>query len=112
MAVGFGYIRDKKPTQVDWAELSRQAREGIKGIEDDRKERREAIDEAQREYAKTLADYPVGTNTAYNTFMADFSQQASNVMLENLNMLKRGEISEEEFYRRRGNNRRWFLYME
>ena len=39
MAVGFGYIRDKKPTQVDWAELSRQAREGIKGIEDDRKER-------------------------------------------------------------------------
>lgn len=103
MAVGFGYIRDKKPTQVDWAELSRQAREGIKGIEDDRKERREAIDEAQREYAKTLADYPVGTNTAYNTFMADFSQQASNVMLENLNMLKRGEITEEEFYRRRGN---------
>ena len=54
MAVGFGYIRDDKPSQVDWGQITRDANAALKGIEKDRQGRRDKIEEDQKEFTKML----------------------------------------------------------
>lgn len=103
MAVGYGYVRSEEPTIVDWGAITKQATDSLAALDADRKKRRADIEETSREYYKELANKPVSQNTAFNTFMSDYSNQASKAMLAITNQLKTGEISEEEFYRKRGN---------
>lgn len=103
MAVGFGYVRSEEPTIVDWGAITKQATDSLAALDADRKKRRADIEETSREYYKELADRPVSQNTAFNTFMSDYSSQTSKAMLAITNQLKTGEITEEEFYRKRGN---------
>ncbi len=97
MAGGYGYVRDDKPTQVDWGQITKDARESIKSIESDRKSRRDKIEEDQRAFTKMLAERPLGGDPIYQRFMGKYSAMTSAAMLENLNRLKRGEIGEQEF---------------
>lgn len=97
MAAGYGYIRDDKPTQVDWGQITKDARESIKSIEADKKSRRDKIEQDQRDFTKMLAERPLGGDPVYQRFMGKYSAMASAAMLENLNRLKRGEIGEQEF---------------
>ncbi len=97
MAVGFGYIRDDKPTQVDWGQITKDARESIKSIEADKKSRRDKIEQDQRDFTKMLAERPLGGDPIYQRFMGKYSSMTSAALLENLNKLKRGEIGEQEF---------------
>lgn len=97
MAVGFGYIRDDKPTQVDWGQITKDARESIKSIEADKKSRRDKIEQDQRDFTKMLAERPLGGDPIYQRFMGKYSALTSAALLENLNKLKRGEIGEQEF---------------
>lgn len=97
MAVGFGYIRDTEPTQVDWGQITKEARESIKSIEKDRQGRRDKIEEAQREFSKMLMERPMGGDTLYQQFMGQYSTMVSKAMLDKLNQLKRGEITEQEY---------------
>ena len=103
MAVGYGYVRSEEPTIVDWGAITKQATDSLAALDADRKKRRADIEETSREYYKELANRPVSQNTAFNTFMSDYSSQASKAMLAITNQLKTGEITEEEFYRKRGN---------
>jgi hypothetical protein len=41
-----------------------------------------------------LIDMPMGSNTAFNEYLAQFTTQASKAALEDLNLLKSGNISE------------------
>ena len=97
MAVGYGYIRDTEPTQVDWGQITKDARESIKSIEKDRQARRDKIDENYREFTKMLAERPVGGDTQYQAFMGKYSALVSASMLANLGKLKRGEIGEQQY---------------
>ena len=97
MAVGFGYIKDDKPTQVDWGQITKDANASLKSIEKDRQGRRDKIDENQREFTKMLAERPTGGDVVYQKWMGKYSAMTSAAMLENLNKLKRGDIGEQEF---------------
>jgi len=103
MPVGYGYVRNDEPTVVDWAQITKQAADSLAAIEDDRKKRRADIEETNREFYKDLANRPVSQNTAFNNFMSDYSQQVSKAMLAVTSELKSGQITEEEFYRKRAN---------
>jgi hypothetical protein len=102
MAVGFGYIRDDKPTQVDWGQITRDANESLKGIERDRQGRRDKIAEDQKEFTKMLMERPMGGDTRYQQFMGEYTTLISKAMLDKMNQLKRGDISEQEFTTFRG----------
>ena len=102
MAVGFGYIRDDKPTQVDWGQITRDANESLKGIERDRQGRRDKIAEDQKEFTKMLMERPMGGDTRYQQFMGEYTTLISKSMLDKMNQLKRGDISEQEFTTFRG----------
>lgn len=102
MAVGFGYIRDDKPTQVDWGQITRDATEALKGIEKDRQGRRDKIEEDQKEFTKMLMERPVGGDTVYQQLMGKYTTMVSKAMLDKMNQLKRGDITEQEFTTFRG----------
>ena len=102
MAVGFGYIRDDKPTQVDWGQITRDANAALKGIEKDRQGRRDKIEEDQKEFTKMLMERPMGGDTRYQQFMGEYTTLISKAMLDKMNQLKRGDISEQEFTTFRG----------
>lgn len=102
MAVGFGYIRDDKPTQVDWGQITRDANESLKGIERDRQGRRDKIAEDQKEFTKMLMERPMGGDTVYQQLMGKYTTMISKAMLDKMNQLKRGDISEQEFTTFRG----------
>ncbi len=103
MAVGYGYVRSDKPTTVDWSAITKQATDSLLAIDEDRKKRKADIEETNRDFYKTLADRPVSQNTAFNSFMSEYSTKVSSAMLALTNQLKSGTLSEEEFYRKRAN---------
>ena len=104
MATRYGYVsRDRAERQIDWGEIGKQVSDEIIKINEDRKERREDILQKSTDYAKMLVEMPMGSNTAFNEYLAQFTSQASKAALEDLNALKRGEISEQEYYNRRAN---------
>ena len=104
MASKYGYVsRDTANRQIDWNAIGTQVSEGITQITEDRKERREDILAKSTDYAKMLIDMPMGSNTAFNEYLAQFTTQASKAALSDLNSLKRGDISEQEYYNRRAN---------
>ena len=104
MATKYGYVsRDRAERQIDWGQIGKQVSDEIVKINEDRKERREDILQKSTDYAKMLVEMPMGSNTAFNEYLAQFTSQASKAALEDLNALKRGEISEQEYYNRRAN---------
>ncbi len=104
MATKYGYVsRDTANRQIDWGAIGTQVSDGITKITEDRKERRENILTKSTDYAKMLIDMPMGSNTAFNEYLAQFTTQASKAALADLNLLKSGEITEQEYYNRRAN---------
>ena len=74
----------------------------MKGIEKDRQGRRDKIEEDQKEFTKMLMERPMGGDTRYQQFMGEYTTLISKAMLDKMNQLKRGDISEQEFTTFRG----------
>ena len=76
--------------------------QSLKGIERDRQGRRDKIEEDQKEFTKMLMERPMGGDTRYQQFMGEYTTLISKAMLDKMNQLKRGDISEQEFTTFRG----------
>ena len=101
--MGYGYVRDSQPTQINWADIGKQMTDAISAEVKDREGRKEAIDTASSKYAKDLLDQPQGSNAEVNRFMADFSNDAMEQARQDLADLKSGRIKERDYYRKRAN---------
>jgi len=114
MALGYGYVRDDDPVQVNWSEISKNFTDRIKADQVDRQKRKDDIQEKYNELQKDLINKPQGYNTDLNKVVGSFAGQASTASLDLLNKLKRGEISEQEYYTKRANlkssTENFFLY--
>ena len=103
MALGYGYVRDDDPVQINWREISKNFTDRLQADEASRNKRKADIQQSYNDFQKDLINRPQGYNTDLNTAISSFSNQASQASLANLNALKSGEITEQEFYRRRAN---------
>ena len=103
MATGYGYVRDKEPLSINWAEISKGFNDRLNEAEAERQSKREDIQKQYDELSQELINKPTGADTDLNNAISSFSTQASQASLENLNKLKRGEITEQEYYSRRAN---------
>ena len=114
MALGYGYVRDDDPVQVNWAEISKNFTDRIKADQVDRQKRKDDIQEKYNDLQKDLINKPQGYNTDLNKVVGSFVGQASTASLDLLNKLKRGEISEQEYHTKRANlkssTENFFLY--
>ena len=103
MSTGFGYVRDSKPNIINWADIGKQMSDAISADLADRQGRKDDIAKQDAEYAKSLLDQPQGSYEETNRFISDCSQQAAQQALRDLQALKSGVISEQEYYQRRAN---------
>ena len=114
--MAYGYVRDKEPLNINWSEVSKNFSDNLKQQEKVRQDKRDDIQEQYSELTKSLIDRPQGANSDLNTVIGSYSDQASQAALANLNKLKRGEISEREYYTRRANMKssteNFFLYAD
>ena len=97
MPLGYGYIRDDEPAIVDWAAITKDARESIKKIEEDRQKKREGVDQAVRDQSEALINRPKSQNVQYNTAMSNMTSQIEARMLQNYNDLRLGNINLNQF---------------
>lgn len=114
MPTGYGYVRDKEPLSVNWAEISKSFNERLAADEEERQKKRDDIQKQYDELTKQLINKPVGYDTDLNRVISEYSSLVSGAALESLNKLKRGQISEREYYNRRANRKssteNFFLY--
>jgi len=101
--MAYGYVRDKEPLSINWAEISKNFNDRLAADEAERQSKRDDIQKQYDELSQELINKPTGSDTDLNNAISSFSTQASQASLENLNKLKRGEISEREYYSRRAN---------
>lgn len=114
MALGYGYVKRDEPQQIDWGAIGKEMTDFIKSDQESRTKRKEEIQNQYSELTKSLIDKPVGYNTDLNDVISSYADQASIAALSNLNKLKRGEISERDYYNKRANlkssTENFFLY--
>tara|TARA_R100000773_G_scaffold36813_1_gene31797 strand:+ start:606 stop:2399 length:1794 start_codon:yes stop_codon:yes gene_type:complete len=103
MSTGFGYVRDSKPNIIDWADIGKKMSDSLELEIKDRQKRKDDINANLGEFSSQLLDQPQGAYAEANRFFADFSQQASQQALRDLQDLKSGRLSEQEYYQRRAN---------
>ena len=103
MSTGFGYVRDSKPNIIDWADIGKKMSDSLELEIKDRQKRKDDINAKAGEFSSQLLDQPQGAYAEANRFFADFSQQASQQALRDLQDLKSGRLSEQEYYQRRAN---------
>ena len=101
--MAYGYVRDKEPLSINWAEISKNFNDRLAADEAERQGKRDNIQKQYDELSQQLIDKPTGADIDLNSAISSFSTQASQASLENLNKLKKGEISEREYYNRRAN---------
>ena len=101
--MAYGYVRDKEPLSINWAEISKNFNDRLAADEAERQGKREDIQKQYDELSQQLIDKPTGADTDLNSAISSFTTQASQASLDALNRLKRGEISEQEYYNRRAN---------
>jgi len=100
---GYGYIRDSKPNVINWADIGKKMSDAIDKEITGRQKRKDDINAKSAEFSSQLLDQPQGAYAEANRFMSDFSSQASQQALRDLQALKSGTISEQEYYQRRAN---------
>ena len=114
MALGYGYVRDDDPVQINWSEITKNFTDRIKADQVDRQKRKDDIQEKFNDLQKDLINKPQGYNTDLNKVVGSFSGQASTASLDLINKLKSGQISEQEYYTKRANlkssTENFFLY--
>ena len=114
MALGYGYVRDDDPVQINWSEITKNFTDRIKADQVDRQKRKDDIQEKFNDLQKDLINKPQGYNTDLNKVFVSFSEQASTASLDLINKLKSGQISEQEYYTKRANlkssTENFFLY--
>jgi len=101
--MAYGYVRDKEPLSINWAEISKNFNDRLAADEAERQGKRDDIQKQYDELSQQLIDKPTGADTDLNSAISSFTTQASQASLDALNRLKRGEISEQEYYNRRAN---------
>ena len=101
--MAYGYVRDKEPLNINWAEISKSFNDRLAADEAERQSKRDDIQKQYDELSQELINKPTGADTDLNNAISSFSTQASQASLDALNKLKRGEMSEQEYYRRRAN---------
>jgi hypothetical protein len=93
----FKYKKRDASSRVDWNAISTSLVETLKEQETNRETQRQEIDKASRETGEILSDAPQGQNRDANAWILNASSDASQFMLTQNRLLKRGLLDPREF---------------
>ena len=99
----YDYQRRSPESRLDWDEVGRNFTDMLQDEEQVRKDKKAAIDEATREFQKTLNDTPQGLNKTKNQLFLEYGADAQKVMLMQERMLKQGYLKPSDYIVQRQN---------
>tara|TARA_Y100001937_G_scaffold128393_1_gene204375 strand:- start:3718 stop:5658 length:1941 start_codon:yes stop_codon:yes gene_type:complete len=97
MATFYKYAERKKTNQIDWNKISSDINKNMAAIEEAKASRRAADQKALNESLTRLMEKPVGEDLAENQRIANYTQQAEEILLNDLRSLKRGDINRRDY---------------
>ena len=97
MATAYKYVERQVDDQINWAEVTSNLTNTLKEEGRVRQEKKDAIDNASREYAKILNNVPVGENTELNKFALNAASDLQQQMLMQTTLLKSGQLDPRQF---------------
>lgn len=97
MATYFKYAERSADSQVNWAEVGKGLTDMLAETNRVREEKKDALDKAQRETMKYIAETPNGEHVGARTSILEYSDQASNRMRIAEQLLKSGQMSPKDY---------------
>ena len=97
MATSYKYVERQVDDQINWAEVTSNLANTLKEEGRVRQEKKDAIDNASREYAKILNNVPVGENTELNKFALNAASDLQQQMLMQTTLLKSGQLDPRQY---------------
>ena len=93
----YKYAERDATNQIDWNKISTSIVKDMAAISEAKAKRREADQSALNDSLQRMMEKPIGEDLAENQRIANFTQQAEELLLGDLRALKRGNISRREY---------------
>lgn len=97
MATKFGYVERQATNNIDWSAIGSQVVKNLQEEATIREQKKDAIDQASREMAKTLREAPTGENLTMNEFTLDYANNAQQLLLQQDRLLKAGLLNPKDY---------------
>lgn len=97
MATYYKYAEREADSQINWAEIGKNLSDTLAEANKLREDKKTAIDEATREFSKTLADAPQGEDGLANQRTLDFANDMTELMLIQERLLKSGQLKFKDY---------------
>lgn len=99
----YKYAERDADSQVNWAEVGKSISDMLSETVRVRQEKKDAIDEATRQFERDLANAPQGQNQDINAFTNKYASNMMNQMRIDEQLLKSGQMPLEKYTLRRQN---------
>jgi hypothetical protein len=97
MATYYKYAEREADSQINWAEIGKNLSDTLQEANKIREDKKTAIDEATRDFSKTLADAPQGEDGLANQRTLDFANDMTELMLIQERLLKSGQLKFKDY---------------
>lgn len=103
MGTYYKYAERNADSQVNWAEVGKGISDMLKDEVTIRQQKKDAIDQATREFQKTLENAPQGQFQDANKFTNDYAHSMMEQQMIDTRLLKSGQMKLQDFTYRRQN---------
>jgi len=100
MATKFGYVERNIENDVNWGEVGRGFADMLVAEREERKAKKEFLDDAMVKTQDALKEAPLGYNTDFNDRIIELSTNASSYLLAANKDMKAGKITPAEYMRK------------
>jgi hypothetical protein len=97
MATYFKYAEREADSYINWAEIGKDMSEMITTENRIREEKKDAIDQASREYGNVLSEPPQGDHKEFNQWSLEFGSDAQQARLMQDQLLKSGQLKLKDY---------------
>lgn len=97
MATKFGYVKREASNAIDWSAVASQFTDVLKAEVASREAQKKELADASREMVENLDNAPSGEYVDGNTFMANYTSDASQVLLTQDRLLKQGILKPRDY---------------
>ena len=103
MATAYKYVKREAEDNINWAKVGQDFTTMLDEEVQSRRDKKQAIDDATREYQKVLNNVPQGENSNLNGMALGFSADLQKQMLMQETLLKSGQLPPEQYTMMRQN---------
>jgi hypothetical protein len=97
MATKFGYVKREASNAIDWSAVASQFTDVLKAEVASREAQKKELADASRQMVENLDNAPSGEYVDGNTFMANYTSDASQVLLTQDRLLKQGILKPRDY---------------